>query len=267
MTQKLTVKIRLDGAPPAAEPSTEPGPINKTRVAGALLVLLAPLVLLWAWWPPCTPSPSVVDKAPSAPPTARVEVGTPEMSSSVAINREATTKAPVPSATEQRRLASAGSPSPTELEVQSAPAQHTMQRTAPAIVTEPIADESVMEEPRPAEAHRGMAARRFALTSAMAGPEPTDSLSAAIPASGDIRRVYFFTEVEAMKGQSLHHRWYFRDELVADVTLVIGSNRWRTHSSKRIAPFMTGHWRVEAVTADERVIARQEFAYGDPGEF
>ena len=295
MTQKLTVKIRLDGALSAAEPSDELGPIDKRRVAVALLVLVLPFLLL-AWWSSDAPE---ADKPVAAPVREIVDaagMGGKMIPSAKAPGEAALSEAADTGVALARQDSETQSPageisvtppqsSPVEPLSQSGQAVSTSEVISESATSLPAADKEVVSVSPPAPstdeapaaqaresaftaASAGaFAARRFALTPAMVGPEPTEHLGAAIPASDDIRLLYFFTEVEAMKGQSLRHRWYFRDELVADVPLAIGSDRWRTHSSKRIAPFMIGHWRVEAVTADEQVIARHEFAYGDPGEF
>jgi hypothetical protein len=56
------------------------------------------------------------------------------------------------------------------------------------------------------------------------------------------------------------HNWYRGEEKMAAVELVIMGARWRTWSSKRMAPGWQGRWRVDVTTADGEVIESKEFS-------
>lgn len=72
-------------------------------------------------------------------------------------------------------------------------------------------------------------------------------------------RAYWFTHLTGLDGQTVSHRWYYQDELVAQINISIGSTSWRATSNKRVAADSLGQWRVEAVNNDGTVLARQAF--------
>jgi hypothetical protein len=94
---------------------------------------------------------------------------------------------------------------------------------------------------------------RFAMAVADRAPIGAEPIS--IPTDHDA--VFFFNDVRHGNGQTLQHRWYYQDELVSNVTLRIGSDRWRTWSRKRLGKRRNGDWRVEVTTADGCMLANQ----------
>ena len=102
--------------------------------------------------------------------------------------------------------------------------------------------------------------RRHLLAGGIREREPVQPLGDTVPRS--VRRLYFFTEVENARGQTLHHRWYHGNRLMADIALPIGSNRYRTWSSKRLTPAWQGAWRIDVTDEKGQVIARKHFTYG-----
>lgn len=72
-------------------------------------------------------------------------------------------------------------------------------------------------------------------------------------------RVHWFTHFTGLASQALSHRWYYQDQLVAQVDMNIGSASWRASSNKRVAQDSLGQWRVEAVRQDGKVLATQHF--------
>ncbi|EKF72956.1 hypothetical protein A11A3_16070 [Alcanivorax hongdengensis A-11-3] len=71
----------------------------------------------------------------------------------------------------------------------------------------------------------------------------------ALPA--DAAQLMFYTEVMGGSGEALHHRWYQNNEAISDVTLSVGSDQWRTWSSKTLQdrPQQPGdQWRVDVTT-------------------
>ena len=54
---------------------------------------------------------------------------------------------------------------------------------------------------------------------------------------------------------AIYHCWYFGQEIKAKVRIRIGNGKNQTGISKRtITAKETGQWRVEIVTADQRVL-------------
>jgi hypothetical protein len=62
----------------------------------------------------------------------------------------------------------------------------------------------------------------------------------------DVERLYCFVRVIGAGAEvEIQHKWYYQGELVATVALPVRSDNWRTYSSKRIGPQMSGEWMVE----------------------
>ena len=98
--------------------------------------------------------------------------------------------------------------------------------------------------------------KRAIVTSAIESREPVDNLDTV---SG-LDKVYFFTEVINSANTMITHRWFLNGKLEAEVVLKIGSDRWRTYSSKNLVyPNHAGNWQVEAVDQDNQVIGSAIF--------
>ena len=77
----------------------------------------------------------------------------------------------------------------------------------------------------------------------------------------DIYRVYCHTTVVGAEDTTkVIHTWYLGDTEMVAVELKVKGARWRTWSSKRMAPGWQGRWRVEVTTPNGAVIGRKEFS-------
>ncbi|MDR2870633.1 MAG: DUF2914 domain-containing protein [Deferribacteraceae bacterium] len=63
-------------------------------------------------------------------------------------------------------------------------------------------------------------------------------------------RLYFFTELKEMSGQTMHHIWSKNGEEIYDYKTEAGSDRWRTYSYMRLANFKAGDEVHVAVVDD-----------------
>ncbi len=97
---------------------------------------------------------------------------------------------------------------------------------------------------------------RSALTSGVEGQEPQDNITGGKKRQG---KLYYFTEVSNLSGQTAYHRWYLGDKLLADKRLEIGSGKWRAWSSIRVPP-STEPLRLEVVDSDFKIIATEKFS-------
>jgi len=88
--------------------------------------------------------------------------------------------------------------------------------------------------------------------------EPVDQ---TVELSNDTGKVYFFTELRGLNGKSVTHRWEYAGEPHAAITFNIGSDRWRTWSSKNLEPSWTGVWTVSVVDEDGNVLAEENLNY------
>lgn len=96
---------------------------------------------------------------------------------------------------------------------------------------------------------------RGVLTTAVENREPVDDLGAiVVDDTSNVQQVFFFTQVKQLNGKKITHRWFYKDREIAAVTLNIGSNNWRTYSSKRLRPQWFGEWRVEVWQEDLKMV-------------
>jgi Protein of unknown function (DUF2914) len=82
---------------------------------------------------------------------------------------------------------------------------------------------------------------------------------AATSFPNDVGVVYCFTRITGAEGGNISHIWFHEEQEMARVSLDIGSDDWRTWSTKRIAPEWTGNWRVDVVDVDGKVLNRVTF--------
>lgn len=70
-----------------------------------------------------------------------------------------------------------------------------------------------------------------------------------------VGKLYAYSRiVGAEDGTQVAHRWYYGDDLMAEVTLPVAGNDWRTWSSKNVMSGWIGHWRVDVVSEDGTVL-------------
>lgn len=101
--------------------------------------------------------------------------------------------------------------------------------------------------------------RRAVITTAIDQREPVDNLTNTVVTSVD--KVYLFTEVVNKPNEFITHRWFLNGKLEAEVTLKIGSSRWRTYSSKNLVSIHKGNWQVDVVDQQNKVLASAKFSY------
>ncbi|RUO29147.1 hypothetical protein CWE12_09160 [Aliidiomarina sedimenti] len=89
---------------------------------------------------------------------------------------------------------------------------------------------------------------RAVLTTAVENREPVDDLGSSYTHSGEeFDRLAFFTHMVNHDGRGITHRWYRNGELDAEIELAVGSNSWRTYSTKQISHLEEGDWTVRVV--------------------
>jgi len=76
----------------------------------------------------------------------------------------------------------------------------------------------------------------------------------------DVGRVYCWTRVTGATGSTqITHSWYHAGEPRAKVVLPVGSNNWRTYSSKAIMPAWAGRWEVKILDEHGTIIGTGAF--------
>ena len=104
------------------------------------------------------------------------------------------------------------------------------------------------------------AVSRATFTTAIDNREPTDEIT---DLDNEASKVYYFTEIKGLKGQTITHRWEQNGEVQANVTFNVGGNRWRIWSSKNLKPELAGQWQVMVVDEAGNVLSQNSFNYGD----
>lgn len=127
----------------------------------------------------------------------------------------------------------------------------------PVEMTEPVANPEIAPTPEAAPPPQGNVARAV-FTSAVIDREPSDQLEQL---TADQGRVFFFTELSGMDGQTATHRWEFGGEVMAEVPFDVGGQRWRVFSSKQLQPGWLGTWTVVVVDDSGRELSRTQLDF------
>ena len=93
---------------------------------------------------------------------------------------------------------------------------------------------------------------RSAFTSSIEDREPVDTLQQM---NAMDQKVYFFTELRDMEGQTATHRWEFNGDVMAEVAFDVKGSRWRVWSSKNLQPEWVGEWKVSVLNSANEVIS------------
>ncbi len=99
---------------------------------------------------------------------------------------------------------------------------------------------------------------RAQFTSAIEAREPVDEVSIL---SNDVNKVYFFSELRNLQGQTVTHRWLLAGKVMAEVSFNVGGPRWRVNSSKALQPGWVGDWTVAVVDGAGTIISEYMFKY------
>jgi len=143
-------------------------------------------------------------------------------------------------------------------------AERTQSSNAAATVsdsTSTTTDETLTTETQTAQVDAGIEQAGFsqgsvvrsAFTSEISEREPIDKLKETPNDS----KVYFFTELRDMSGQTAIHRWQHNGEVKAEVEFKVGGPRWRVWSSKSFNPEWTGEWKVSVVNGANEIIKEE----------
>ena len=87
--------------------------------------------------------------------------------------------------------------------------------------------------------------------SSIADRQPVEIITEADDSLG---KVYFFTNIRNLVGDTIIHRWIYQDKIKAEISFNIKGKRWRVWSSKNIWHTWTGTWTVEVVDQHGQVL-------------
>ncbi len=97
------------------------------------------------------------------------------------------------------------------------------------------------------------------ITSKIVKGNPVDSIKRL--SSGSDKNLYCFTRLVAPEGfeGNIKHLWYKGEEKIAESTLPVKGQKWRTYSKKRILKGSAGEWRVEVVDENGKLLKTVKF--------
>ena len=91
---------------------------------------------------------------------------------------------------------------------------------------------------------------RAQLTYNLKKGNPVERLGDVISMNDDaLIKLYLFTDMAGLKGETLYHDWYLADKRMARVKINVRSNSVSASSSKFIDKHMTGDWRVKVTNS------------------
>ena len=116
----------------------------------------------------------------------------------------------------------------------------------------------------------------FVLTNAFADDWPHQNISKAEFATEIIDRepsnivgelnntlgkIYFFTNLRNLQGQTVIHRWIYNDKVMASISFDVKGPRWRVWSSKNLWYTWLGKWKVQVFADNSELLYEKEFNY------
>ncbi|MEP7705356.1 DUF2914 domain-containing protein [Paraglaciecola sp. 25GB23A] len=100
---------------------------------------------------------------------------------------------------------------------------------------------------------------RHQLAQSIEQREPIGDYAANVTVkAGELKKVFFFTQITDLANTQITHRWFYQGQEKAVVTLNIGSDNWRTYSSKMIPSYWSGTWQVQ-VWQEDKLLLSSEF--------
>lgn len=97
--------------------------------------------------------------------------------------------------------------------------------------------------------HENISQAVFAST--IADRQPVEIITEADDSLG---KIYFFTNIRNLAGDTIIHRWIYQDKIKAEISFNIKGKRWRVWSSKNIWHTWIGTWTVEVVDQHGQVL-------------
>ena len=122
----------------------------------------------------------------------------------------------------------------------------------------PVAAEPEFEVSTPEGAAAEGYIESSTFTTAVVDRVPEDTINTL---GNDQDKIFYFTDVRDMTGQTLTHRWEFNGQIMAEVHFEIGGPRWRVYSSKTLEPAWLGDWTASAVDSDGLTLSSNTFSY------
>lgn len=137
---------------------------------------------------------------------------------------------------------------------------HGQEGEAPAKTEKPAepapTPQNPAEAPSEGEQPSGVAVDEAAVCLEVVDREPVGT---AERFAADVGTLACFTRITGGGGQVVVHAWIHEGTTRARVELEVGSDSWRTWSTKQILPSWTGSWEVKIMTPDGQVLKTVPF--------
>jgi len=88
--------------------------------------------------------------------------------------------------------------------------------------------------------------------------EPVDKISTL---DTNDNKIYYFSELRDMSGQTVTHRWEHNGKIMAEVPFNVNGDRWRVFSSKNLEESWQGEWKVSVIDQSGGTLAVNTFRY------
>jgi hypothetical protein len=112
------------------------------------------------------------------------------------------------------------------------------------------------ETPAPSAEGGGIAVQDMAVCLRVEDRQPVGQAE-SFPA--DVGQLSCFSRIVGGEGSTVVHAWIHEGTTRARVELEVGSDSWRTWSTKTILPSWTGSWEVKIMTPDGQVLGSVPF--------
>ena len=135
-----------------------------------------------------------------------------------------------------------------------------------AVAAPALAEEAATESPAAAAPATEQAAEKLAggtvaratFTNGIAEREPVDAINKL---DTNNKKIYYFSELRDMAGQTVTHRWEHDGKIMAEVPFTVNGNRWRVFSSKNLEESWQGEWKVSVIDQSGGTLAINTFSY------
>lgn len=109
-----------------------------------------------------------------------------------------------------------------------------------------------LSQAQPTAEGSGVTVSQLAICRGIVDREP-DGIDSVFDSA--VERVYCYSKITGAEEEvMIEHIWYYNEEEVANVPLPVKAAVWRTYSSKKIDPAMTGDWMVKVMGQDGGVL-------------
>jgi len=265
-TSKLVIRVKMDASSNPSASTVNESDTEFNPVAVGILAIIILLLVGAGYYYFSSSNETVI------PPEFEAQNAVPEISEQptlappVVVEPEVATVIPMIEA--QSMATEVEMPKPEVKEILQEPVllEEKVVSTEPAI---PVEVEPVIEKaPEPIDApvvDFSVNVKRAQFTNDINKREPTDLVEGVVPAKAEgLKRIYFFSELMQLKGQTIRHQWLHEGKLQSEIKFDVRGNRWRVNSSKRLNPAAMGNWQVQVVNEAGDIMVSKHFEYKLP---